>query len=128
MMRILLTCVLTFVVSAAYGEEPLPQGETAAAESAEPATAAAEEPEWPELNYQSGAIVLPNQVATLSLTDQYHYLSPEDTEKMLVAWGNPPGWETLGSVVPADVGPFSEDGWAVIVTVGDAIQYIKENS
>jgi uncharacterized membrane-anchored protein len=118
MMRILLTCVLTLLLSAAYGEEPVPQGETAAAESAGPA-AVAEEPEWPELDYQSGAIVLPNKVATLSLTDQYHYLSPEDTEKMLVAWGNPPGWETLGSVVPADVGPFSEDGWAVIVTYLD---------
>jgi uncharacterized membrane-anchored protein len=118
MMRILLTCVLTLLVSAAYGEEPAPQGETVAAESTEPATVA-EEPEWPELNYQSGAVVLPNKVATLSLTDQYHYLSPEDTEKMLVAWGNPPGWETLGAVVPADVGPFSEEGWAVIVTYID---------
>jgi uncharacterized membrane-anchored protein len=118
MSRILLTWVLTLLVGAVHGEEPVPQGETAAAESTGP-DAAAEEPAWPELKFQSGQIVLPNKVATLSLTDKYSYLSPADTEKMLVAWGNPPGWETLGSVVPAAVGPFSEEGWAVIVTYID---------
>jgi uncharacterized membrane-anchored protein len=118
MIRILLTCALTFLVPAVYGEEPIPQSEAAASESTEPASVA-EEPEWPELTFQNGAIVLPNKVATLALTEQYHYLSPEDTEKMLVAWGNPPGWETLGSVVPAGVGPFNEEGWAVIVTYID---------
>jgi uncharacterized membrane-anchored protein len=117
MMRILLTGVLAFLVAAVHGEEPVPQGEPTASETAEPE--AAEEPAWPELKFQSGQIVLPNKVATLALTDKYYYLSPEDTEKMLVAWGNPPGWETLGSVIPAAVGPFSEEGWAVIVTYLD---------
>ena len=118
MIRILLTCVLTLLVAAVHGEEPVPQRETAASESTAP-DAAAEEAAWPELKFQSGRIVLPNKVATLALTDKYYYLSPEDTEKMLVAWGNPPGWETLGSVIPAAVGPFSEEGWAVIVTYLD---------
>ena len=118
MPRILLASVLTLLAVTAYGDEPVPPGDATASEAAEPA-AAADEPSWPELKYQSGEIVLPNKVATLALTDQYHYLSPEDTEKMLVAWGNPPGWETLGAVVPASVGPFSDEGWAVIVTYID---------
>lgn len=118
MMRILLACVLTFMVAAVPGEEPGPQVEATAPEGTQPA-AAPEEPSWPELNFQSGQIVLPNRVATLALTDKYYYLSPEDTEKLLVAWGNPPGWETLGSVIPSAVGPFTEEGWAVIVTYID---------
>jgi uncharacterized membrane-anchored protein len=117
MTRILLSCVLTFMVSASYAEEAVPPAETTTTDAAE--GNGAEEPSWPELKFQSGKIVLPNKVATLSLTDEYYYISPEDTEKMLVAWGNPPGWETLGAVVPASVGPFSEDGWAVIVTYID---------
>lgn len=117
MTRILLTCVLTLLVGAAYGEEPLPAADATAAESDEAATA--EEPTWPELKFQSGEIVLPNKVATLALSDKYYYVNPEDTEKMLVAWGNPPGWETLGAVIPASVGPFTEQGWAVIVTYID---------
>lgn len=118
MMRILITCLLALIAAAASGEEPVPQSDATAADSAASGEAAAE-PSWPELEFQSGEIVLPNKVATLSLSDKYHYLSPEDTEEMLVAWGNPPGWETLGAVIPANVGPFSEDGWAVIVTYID---------
>jgi uncharacterized membrane-anchored protein len=105
------------MVSASYAEEAVPPAETTTTDAAE--GNGAEEPSWPELKFQSGKIVLPNKVATLSLTDEYYYISPEDTEKMLVAWGNPPGWETLGAVVPAGIGPFTEEGWAVIVTYLD---------
>jgi hypothetical protein len=44
----------------------------------------------PELHYQTGAIVLPNKVATLCLNADYRYLDPKETEKLLVACGNPP--------------------------------------
>jgi uncharacterized membrane-anchored protein len=93
-----------------YGEEP-------AAES--PAeTGAAEESvsEGPALSYQTGNIVLPNKVATLHLAGNYRYLDPAETEKLLVAWGNQPGNETQGSIVPTEVDPLTPEGWAVILT------------
>jgi uncharacterized membrane-anchored protein len=82
----------------------------------------AEEPEArapPALNYRSGEIALPNKVATLHLGSKYRYLDPAETEKMLVAWGNRPGSATEGAIVPSSVEPFSESGWAVIVTYRD---------
>lgn len=69
------------------------------------------------LNFQRGTIVLNQGLVTLSLPDSYRYLSPEDTEKVLVdAWGNPPGNETMGMIVPEDVSLFSDEGWGVIIS------------
>ena len=53
----------------------------------------------PTFNYQTGEIVLPNKVATLHLRGNYRYLGPAETEKLLVAWGNPPDNETQGAIV-----------------------------
>jgi uncharacterized membrane-anchored protein len=85
----------------------------------QPADAESDAPPVPELKYQTGAIVLPNKMATLNLSDNYRYLDPTETEKLLVAWGNPPGSETLGAVVPAAISPFDDAGWAVVVTYLD---------
>jgi uncharacterized membrane-anchored protein len=76
-------------------------------------------PVEPVFNYQSGEIVLPNKVATLHLGGDYRYLNPAETEKMIVAWGNPAGSDTEGAIVPKDVEPLSEQGWAVILTYID---------
>lgn len=86
---------------------------------ADPAAAAEEAFESPALEYQSGDIVLPNKVATLHLGDKYRYLDPANAEKVLVAWGNPPGNETQGAIVPNDVDPFTAEGWAVFLTYED---------
>jgi uncharacterized membrane-anchored protein len=68
------------------------------------------------LNFQQGKIVLENDLVTLNLPDSFRYLSPDDTEKVLVdAWGNPPGNKTLGMIVPAETSLFGEEGWAVIL-------------
>jgi uncharacterized membrane-anchored protein len=72
-----------------------------------------------EFDYKGGDVELPNKIATLHLGDAYRYLDPVETEKLLVAWGNPPGNETQGSIIPRDVDPMSETGWAVIVTYED---------
>ena len=82
----------------------------------EPETSEAAADKGPQLAYQTGDIVLPNKVATLRLGGKYRYLNPGETEKLLVGWGNPPGSDTEGAIVPADVEPFSEEGWAVILT------------
>ena len=69
------------------------------------------------LKFQTGKITLPGALATLNLPANFRYLTPADTERVLVeGWGNPPGNTTLGMIVPADVSLVSEEGWGVIVT------------
>jgi uncharacterized membrane-anchored protein len=103
---IALSIVVALISGPTHAQEP---------EAAAP-TAASEETAGPSLTFRTGDVTLPNKVATLHLGTRYRYLDPAETEKMLVAWGNPPGNETEGAVVPADVEPFSETGWAVILT------------
>ena len=69
------------------------------------------------LNPQHGEIKLPNGVATLKVPDNFYYLSPEDTETVLVkVWGNPPeGEKTLGMLFPTGITPFDRDSWGVTV-------------
>jgi uncharacterized membrane-anchored protein len=68
------------------------------------------------LDFQKGNITLPGGVASLALPEGFHYLSPEDTESVLVvAWGNPPGNETLGMIINGPDDVLAEDGWAVVI-------------
>jgi len=67
--------------------------------------------------FQTGKISLPNGIATLDLPANFRYLSPADSEKLLVeGWGNPPGNETLGMIIPTETNPLSESGWGVVIT------------
>ena len=88
------------------------------------------------LTYQQGKISLPGNIATLDLPSSFRYLSPADAQRVLVdAWGNPPGAQTLGMIVPADSSLLTAAGWGVIVTYdedghvkdddADAIKYDK---
>ncbi|MFO7529423.1 MAG: DUF2167 domain-containing protein [Marinobacter sp.] len=68
------------------------------------------------LNYQRGEIRLPNGVATLNVPESFYYLSPEDTQRVLVeAWGNPPGGETLGMLFPSEFTPLDDASWGVTI-------------
>ncbi len=68
------------------------------------------------LNFQEGTITLPGGVADLTLPEGFHYLSPEDTERVLVtAWGNPPGNETLGMLITGPKDILAEDSWAAVI-------------
>lgn len=68
------------------------------------------------LNFQKGAITLPGGIASLALPEGFHYLSPEDTERVLVtAWGNPPGNETLGMLVRGPEDILADESWAVVI-------------
>ncbi|NWE42233.1 DUF2167 domain-containing protein [Pseudomonas yamanorum] len=86
------------------------------------ATAPAEAPETAEhflssLKQNTGTVTLPGGIATLKLNDEFYYLDPADTERLLTdGWGNPPGFKTLGMIVPKAVSPLSERGWGVIVS------------
>ena len=68
------------------------------------------------LKYQQGEVVLPNDVATLDIPKNFRYLGPKDAERVLRAWGNPPGSETLGMIFPNEISPLDEEGWGVVVT------------
>lgn len=68
------------------------------------------------LHFQQGKVGLGDDLAQLELGQDLRYLDAADTEKVLVAWGNPPGSETLGMLMPASLSPFADEGWGVIVT------------
>lgn len=78
------------------------------------------------LEYQSGDIEIEEANAQLHLGTEYRYLDPEQTARVLVeAWGNPPGANTLGAIVPTDFTVFGQQTWAVILSF-DADGYVSD--
>jgi uncharacterized membrane-anchored protein len=70
------------------------------------------------LDRRSGVISLGDDLATLSLPEDFYFLGPQDADRVLVdLWGNPPGEDDglMGMMFPARYTPFDEDSWAVIV-------------
>ena len=68
------------------------------------------------LNRQTGTIALPNGVATLNVPDGFFYLSPQDSQRVLVeAWGNPEGQPPLGMLFPAGKSPLDPESWGVTI-------------
>jgi hypothetical protein len=75
------------------------------------------------LKFQSGTIPLGDNLASLTLSPNFQYLSPADAKRFLVeVWGNPPGSAegTLGAIMPANVDPLGGEGWAIIITYDDS--------
>jgi uncharacterized membrane-anchored protein len=105
-----------------------PAAPAASAAAPDQAPAAEDEPEVAEddkagaptaipLNPRSGKVTLKDGLATIDVPAAFGYLSPEETETLLVkAWGNPPGNDALGMIIPADFNLGSEDAWGVIIT------------
>ena len=71
-----------------FAEDPAPPAAEPGAAGPE-AGAPAERTVEP-FKYETGDVVLPNKVATLHLGEKYHYLAPEEANKVLQLWGNPP--------------------------------------
>ncbi|MDR6985288.1 putative membrane-anchored protein [Rheinheimera pacifica] len=68
------------------------------------------------LQKQQGKIALPGTGATLTIPDEFYFLSAKDAETVLVdVWGNPPGQNVLGMIFPANMTPFEAESWAVTV-------------
>lgn len=79
------------------------------------------------LKPQTGQIQLPGGIASLNLSTKFQYLSPESAERLLVdGWGNPPGNETLGMIIPADISPLEAEGWGVVITY-DEDGHVKDS-
>jgi uncharacterized membrane-anchored protein len=75
------------------------------------------------LTFQSGTVTVGSNLASIALTPNFRYLSPEDAKTFLVElWGNPPESAdgTLGLITPANVDPLGADGWAIIVSYDDS--------
>src|SRR5262245_63710789 len=59
------------------------------------------------MTFQTGRISLAGGKVELALPEGYRYLGPKATEQVLVAWGNPPGTQTLGMLLPDGAGPLA---------------------
>ncbi len=70
-----------------------------------------------ELKFQEGVIPIGSNLAKITLPENFRYLSPDDTQKVLVdIWGNPPRNKSLGMIVPAGFKAIGENSWGVVVT------------
>jgi uncharacterized membrane-anchored protein len=71
------------------------------------------------LTFQTGEVTISNGLATLHLSDEYRFLGPDDSRKVLVeGWGNPPSSANgvLGMIFPANMRALQEGSWGVILT------------
>jgi len=98
----------------------------AAAQSTDPAPPSQEQTHqraeqfMASLKPQHGSVKLPNDVATLQLSEDFYYLSPGDADRLLTeGWGNPPGNKTLGMIIPQAQSPLAQGGWGVVITYLD---------
>ena len=70
------------------------------------------------VDFQQGTIKLPAASVTLNISDQFYYLSPEDTRKVVTdLWGNPKGTAegALGMLFPANHSPVDDDSWGSVI-------------
>lgn len=77
-----------------------------------------EKPLLEKLDFQQGAIKLPEAKATLNVPADFYYLNAADTKKVLVdIWGNPPAAAegTMGMIFPAKYAPTDIEAWGSIV-------------
>lgn len=68
------------------------------------------------LSFQTGTVALGEKLASVDLGSDFRMLTAADTERLLVAWGNPPGGNALGMIFPANLSPFAENSWGVVVS------------
>ena len=81
------------------------------------------------LDFQQGAIKLAGASATLNVSDQFYYLNPQDTRKVLVQlWGNPENAvdNTLGMIFPAKYSPTDPHSWGSLVDY-DASGHVSDD-
>ncbi|ENN85989.1 hypothetical protein RHSP_16066 [Rhizobium freirei PRF 81] len=76
-----------------------------------------------QLNFQQGAIRLSTANATLNIPDQFYYLNPDDSRRVLVQlWGNPESaaGTTLGMIFPAQYPPTDQRSWGALIDYEDS--------
>lgn len=79
------------------------------------------------LKGQEGTISLNGGMAKIDVPPNFVYLNPKQAETVLtVLWGNPPGNQTLGMLVPKDVSPADAKSWGIVITY-DEDGYVKDD-
>ncbi len=72
------------------------------------------------LDFKAGEFKVAPANATLSLSEEFNYLTQADARRVLEQlWGNPPDESVLGMVVPASTPLMDEHAWAVVLTYSD---------
>jgi uncharacterized membrane-anchored protein len=72
------------------------------------------------LHFQRGTVALPKAEATLKLQGEMRFLAGPDAERVLTElWGNPPGTEPLGMVLPSEDALSGDGSYAVVLTYND---------
>ncbi len=79
-----------------------------------------------QLRYQTGRVTVSRGLATLDLPADFRYLDPRQADLVLRGWGNPPGSQTIGMLVPAGVRVLSREGWGVIISYAED-GYVKDD-
>ncbi|MGK3984281.1 DUF2167 domain-containing protein [Sorangium sp. So ce136] len=69
-----------------------------------------------DLKLQSGKVTVGDNLAELDVPESFRFTGPEGARKVLQAWGNPPGSDTLGMVFPAGLSPIADDSWGVVIS------------
>jgi len=79
------------------------------------------------LKWESGTVKVKDGLATIALPPRARFLGAKDAERVLTkAWGNPPDEKTLGMIFPDSMGPFSPNGWAIVLSFSDD-GYVKDD-
>jgi uncharacterized membrane-anchored protein len=72
------------------------------------------------LKLESGTVALPEAKATLKLQSDMRFLRGPDAERVLTElWGNPPGSNPVGMLLPSAGALTDEKGYAVVLTYND---------
>jgi uncharacterized membrane-anchored protein len=77
------------------------------------------------LHYQQGHIILPGNIAELTVPKGFRYLDSAQTVRVLTQlWGNPKS-ECLGMLVPEKYSPAEGNAWAYVIRY-DPLGYVKD--
>ncbi len=120
-MKQLLALSLAFLISGftAYAQE-----KTADQKSEE--TKAKIEDWLRNLKFQTGKISVRSDLATLNVPEQFKYLNPADSRKLLTLFGNPPS-DNLGIIFPSATDLLKEGGNWFVVLEFEEDGYVKDD-
>ena len=79
------------------------------------------------MNYQHGSILLDNDLAKITVPKGFKYLNSSQTDFVLTSiWGNPPGQNSMGMLLPENMGVTASESYAFIIE-WDEMGYVKDD-
>ncbi len=77
------------------------------------------------LTAETGLVSISAGRATLTVPDGYGFLDSEEADRVLQAWGNPPGGGRDGMVISTEVSLFAPESWAALVSF-EALGFVDD--